>query len=386
MTKQILIALAGGALLVVGISAAYFARSLDQSEPAQPPAAPLVEVASPEPVSAPPAIRETGFVRAYEQVDVTPEVAGRVVEIGEGFYLGARVSQGDLLVRLEARSIRINLTQAEADLESARAAEDQATARLQRQQDLAADNFASEAEVDRAQADAAAAQAQVAQAEAAIEAAELRLEDTRLTAPFDALVIGENVSQGTLLQVGAPVGTLVASNRVEVRAGLSEQDFRTLRRGGDLVGRDVRIEGADGQGVTGRIARVAPVLEGRARTVEIVAEVEDPFEEGRDLILNALVTVVIPLPQAGGALYRLPAAAVQDGGRLWRVGPDRTLQQVEAMVQDRGDDMVFVVSDDLDPKDRILVTEVQTPLPGLAVRLRDSTDGNGSDAAEADTQ
>lgn len=386
MTKQIFIALAGAALLAVGLSAAYFARTLDQSEPAQPPAAPLVEVAFPEPVSSPPAIRETGFVRAYEQVDMTPEVAGRVVEIGEGFFLGSRVSQGDLLVRLESRSIRINLTQARADLESARAAEDQATARLQRQQDLAADNFASEAEVDRAEADAAAARARVAQAEAAIEAAELRLEDTRLTAPFDALVVAETVSQGTLLQIGTPVGTLVASNIAEVRAGLSEQDFRTLRRGGDLVGRDVRIEVADGQGVTGRIARVAPVLEGRARTVEIVAEIEDPFEEGRGLILNALVTVVIPLPQSEGKLYSLPAAALHEGNRLWRVGPDRTLQPVEAIVQDRGDDWVFVVSEDLDPEDRILVTEVQTPLPGLSVRLRDATGDNGSIGPEAQSQ
>lgn len=386
MTKQIFIALAGVALLAVGLSAAYFARTLDQSEPAQPPAAPLVEVAFAEPVSSPPAIRETGFVRAYEQVDMTPEVAGRVVEIGEGFFLGSRVSQGDLLVRLESRSIRINLTQARADLESARAAEDQATARLQRQQDLAADNFASEAEVDRAEADAAAARARVAQAEAAIEAAELRLEDTRLTAPFDALVVAETVSQGTLLQIGTPVGTLVASNIAEVRAGLSEQDFRTLRRGGDLVGRDVRIEVADGQGVTGRIARVAPVLEGRARTVEIVAEIEDPFEEGRGLILNALVTVVIPLPQSEGKLYSLPAAALHEGNRLWRVGPDRTLQPVEAIVQDRGDDWVFVVSEDLDPEDRILVTEVQTPLPGLSVRLRDATGDNGSIGPEAQSQ
>ena len=386
MTKQIFIALAGVALLAVGLSAAYFARTLDQSEPAQPPAAPLVEVAFAEPVSSPPAIRETGFVRAYEQVDMTPEVAGRVVEIGEGFFLGSRVSQGDLLVRLESRSIRINLTQARADLESARAAEDQATARLQRQQDLAADNFASEAEVDRAEADAAAARARVAQAEAAIEAAELRLEDTRLTAPFDALVVAETVSQGTLLQIGTPVGTLVASNIAEVRAGLSEQDFRTLRRGGDLVGRDVRIEVANGQGVTGRIARVAPVLEGRARTVEIVAEIEDPFEEGRGLILNALVTVVIPLPQSEGKLYSLPAAALHEGNRLWRVGPDRTLQPVEAIVQDRGDDWVFVVSEDLDPEDRILVTEVQTPLPGLSVRLRDATGDNGSIGPEAQNQ
>ena len=368
-------------LLGAGIGAAYYARNLDQAAPSQPPAAPLVEVARPQPVEALPAIRETGFVRAYERVDVAPEVAGRIVEIGDGFTLGAQVTQGDLLVKLEARTIRTELSRAKADLESARAAEDQAKARLGRQQELASDDFAAEAEVERARADAAAARARVTQAQAAIEAANLRLEDATLSAPFDALVVAESVSPGQLLQIGAPIGTLVASDIAEVRAGLTERDFRTLRKDGALIGREVRIEGADGNDVTGRIARTAPVLDGRARTVEIVIEVTDPFAPGRDLILNGLVTVVIPLPDTGRTLYRLPAAALHTGNRLWRVGPDQTLQPVEATVQDRGDDTVFVVSADLSAEDRLLLTEVQTPLPGLSVRLRDASRGTASGMA-----
>src|SRR6056297_546026 len=189
MSSRPLFVLGGLALLTAGIGAAFLAGRLDRSEPAPPPAAPLVEVANPEPVSAPPAIRETGFVRAYERVDVAPEVAGRIVEIGDGFTLGAQVTQGDLLVKLEARTIRTELSRAKADLESARAAEDQAKARLGRQQELASDDFAAEAEVERARADAAAARARVTQAQAAIEAANLRLEDATLSAPFDALVV-----------------------------------------------------------------------------------------------------------------------------------------------------------------------------------------------------
>ncbi len=368
-------------LLGAGIGAAYYARNLDQAAPSQPPAAPLVEVARPQPVEALPAIRETGFVRAYERVDVAPEVAGRIVEIGNGFALGAQVTQGDLLVKLEARTIRTELSRAKADLESARAAEDQAKARLGRQKELASDDFAAEAEVERARADATAARARVTQAQAAIEAANLRLEDATLSAPFDALVVAESVSPGQLLQIGAPIGTLVASDIAEVRAGLTERDFRTLRKDGALIGREVRIEGADGNDVTGRIARTAPVLDGRARTVEIVIEVTDPFAPGRDLILNGLVTVVIPLPDTGRTLYRLPAAALHTGNRLWRVGPDQTLQPVEATVQDRGDDTVFVVSADLSAEDRLLLTEVQTPLPGLSVRLRDASRGTASGMA-----
>lgn len=391
MASRLLFALGGLALLAAGIGAAVFATRLDQTESSPAPAAPLVEVARPEPVPAPPAIVETGFVRASERVEVAPELSGRIVEIGETFELGSRMAEGDLLVRLDARTIEADLARARADLDSAEAALAQTTADLRRQRDLADENFAAEAEVERARADAEAADARVAQAQAAVESAEIRLEDTRLTAPFDALVIAEDVSRGQLLQVGTPVGTLVASGEAEVRVGLTEDDFRFLRQEGGLIGRAVGVEVEDGRRLEGRVARVAPVLEGRARTVEIVVTVPDPYGEDRGLILNGVASVSIPLPRSERMLYRLPAGALQDGDRLWRVTGDGTLQPVAARVQDRGDDTVTLASDALGAGDRILVTEVATPLPGLEVRVREegaeaTGAGAGSDGADAEAQ
>ena len=391
MASRLLFALGGLALLAAGIGAAVFATRLDQTESSPAPAAPLVEVARPEPVPAPPAIVETGFVRASERVEVAPELSGRIVEIGETFELGSRMAEGDLLVRLDARTIEADLARAKADLDSAEAALAQTTADLRRQRDLADENFAAEAEVERARADAEAADARVAQAQAAVESAEIRLEDTRLTAPFDALVIAEDVSRGQLLQVGTPVGTLVASGEAEVRVGLTEDDFRFLRQEGGLIGRAVGVEVEDGRRLEGRVARVAPVLEGRARTVEIVVTVPDPYGEDRGLILNGVASVSIPLPRSERMLYRLPAGALQDGDRLWRVTGDGTLQPVAARVQDRGDDTVTLASDALGAGDRILVTEVATPLPGLEVRVREGSAeatgaGAGSDGADAEAQ
>ena len=391
MASRLLFALGGLALLAAGIGAAVFATRLDQTESSPAPAAPLVEVARPEPVPAPPAIVETGFVRASERVEVAPELSGRIVEIGETFELGSRMAEGDLLVRLDARTITADLARARADLDSAEAALAQTTADLRRQRDLADENFAAEAEVERARADAEAADARVAQAQAAVESAEIRLEDTRLTAPFDALVIAEDVSRGQLLQVGTPVGTLVASGEAEVRVGLTEDDFRFLRQEGGLIGRAVGVEVEDGRRLEGRVARVAPVLEGRARTVEIVVTVPDPYGEDRGLILNGVASVSIPLPRSERMLYRLPAGALQDGDRLWRVTGDGTLQPVAARVQDRGDDTVTLASDALGAGDRILVTEVATPLPGLEVRVREGIAeatgaGAGSDGADAEAQ
>jgi RND family efflux transporter MFP subunit len=379
MFKTILFAFGGVGLLASGLAAAYFARGLEESPSADPPQAPLVETVRPQPAAAPPSIMEPGFVRAAERVEISPEIGGRIVEMGSGFSRGAMVSQGDLLVRLDASTIETEISRAQADLKSAEAAEAQAVAELNRNRQLTEDNFAAEAELDRARADAAAARARVEQAEAALQAAELRLADTRLRAPFDALVTEENASPGELLQVGAPIGTLVASNVAEVRVGLSEEDFRQLRRDADLVGRSVDVIREDRDPLTGTIRALAPILEGQARTVDVVIAVNDPFADGRDLVLNALVTVSIPLPDSDVPLFELPDGALHAGERLWRVTEDNSLEPVPASIQQRGENTVFVTSDDLAETDRILLTEIANPLPGLNVRLAPNDGDAGSD-------
>ncbi len=381
MLSRILFALGGLVLVAAGIAAVVLAGRLQEQEEPAPPLAALVEVGRPERAAVPPAITETGFVRAAERIEVATEISGRIVEIGAGFRLGSRVAEGDLLIRLEARTVETEIARAEADLGSAEAAAAQATAQLLRREELAEDNFAAEADLERARADAAAAKAGVEQARAALEAARLRLDDTRLRAPFDALVVAEDASTGQLLQVGTSIGTLVSADVAEVRVGLNEQDLRRLRRGGDLVGRQVQIQHGEGDSddggtLMGTISALSPVLEGAARTVEIVVQVADPFAEGRELVLNALVTATIPLPESDDALFRLPSSALQSGDRLWRVTAENTLEEVPATVRRRGEGEVFVTSDVLGPDDRILLTELSNPLPGLEVRVRGASDGD----------
>lgn len=384
MLSRVLFAIGGLAVLAAGVAAAYFAGQTGQPESASPPTAPLVEVARPEAVTAPPALVETGFVRAAERVDIAPEVSGRIVEIGESFALGARVAEGTLLVRLSSTAIETEVSRAEARLARAEASRAQSSAALARQEELAESDFTAEAELERVAADAAAAQAEVEQAEAALQAARTRLDDTRLTAPFDALVIAEDASVGQLLQVGAPIGTLVAADRAEIRTGLTEAEFRRLRSDGPLEGREVEVLPGEGNGepIPGMIAAFAPALEGQARTIELVVEVRDPFGPARGLILNGVVDVVIPLPDSGEPLFRLPDGALQAGDRLWRVTDDNRLEAVPAEIRRRANGEVFLTSDALSPRDRILLTQVPNPLPGLEVRLREEigTDrpGDGS--------
>src|SRR5687768_12404744 len=73
-------------------------------------------------------IEATGNLASDAQTDVAPAVAGKVVEVN--FDIGSYVSQGDVLVRLDARDAAIRVDQAQAQVEQQRKAVGQAEANV----------------------------------------------------------------------------------------------------------------------------------------------------------------------------------------------------------------------------------------------------------------
>lgn len=71
-------------------------------------------------------IEATGNLTSDAQTDVAPAVGGKIVEVN--FDIGSYVSQGSVLVRLDARDARIRLEQARAQVEQQRQAIQQAEA------------------------------------------------------------------------------------------------------------------------------------------------------------------------------------------------------------------------------------------------------------------
>lgn len=71
-------------------------------------------------------IEATGNLTSDAQTDVAPAVAGKIVEVN--FDIGSYVSQGSVLVRLDARDAAIRLEQARAQVEQQRQAVQQAEA------------------------------------------------------------------------------------------------------------------------------------------------------------------------------------------------------------------------------------------------------------------
>lgn len=125
-------------------------------------------------------------------------------------------------------------------------------------------------EIARAEAQLEAATTAVAEAEARlrsagvqVEQAQLNLDDTRLSAPADGILLTRAVEPGTLLPAGATVFTISLRHPVWVRAYVDESCLDRVS-----PGQKVRVLTDGGQSFTGTVSFVSPQAEFTPKTVE----------------------------------------------------------------------------------------------------------------------
>jgi len=226
----------------------------------------------------------SGMIRPMERFSLGFEIAGRVVALGvnvQGKPLdeGDRVKAGQVLAKLDERTLRARVEECDAMLGEARAQVEGALARLEQAQSdlnrsedlkLAGDRVITKAQyqadvtkVAVAEADVAVAKATLAKAESVRPTAIKNLEDATLVSSVDGVIarrhvnVGESVSphqaimeviqvDDVLLVVGVPeayVGEIELGQRAHVEL-LARDRFRRERPRGE--GRVYRVaEAAD---------------------------------------------------------------------------------------------------------------------------------------------
>jgi len=171
----------------------------------------------------------------------------------------------------------------------ARAVLDEARLTRDRSVKLVDQQFIARAQVDTAEANLQVAegryqdaleevrnrQAVLAQRRSELELARQQLADTLVVAPVDGAVSQRQVSPGEYLGAGAPMATLVRIHPLRLRMAVPEREATSVR-----VGQLVRLT-IDGDPAvhTGRVVRLAPIVQELNRTLAVEAEV--PNERGQ---------------------------------------------------------------------------------------------------------
>jgi RND family efflux transporter MFP subunit len=323
-------------------------------------------------------VHGTGTVSPAQQVSVVPEVSGRLVAVSEQLHRGGRLARGEMLARIDDRDYRAMVTQetsrvARAELAlSVEQAQGSTAARAWEVVDGSTPDPESLAlrapQLQVAQADLDAARASLARAKLALERATLR-------APFDAIVLDEQVDVGQVVGPGQPIAVLASANvaRVAVWVSMDELTWITLPDA-DTPGSEVtvtqRVEGEADIVRKGVVVGTGGQLDPQTRAAEVLVDIASPLQDdagGLPLLSGAFVSIRIHGRTLQDVLV-VPRDAVLDGARVWTVDAQDQLAQREVTLGWR-DDTQAVIRSGLEPGERVVVSPLAVAVAGTPVRV-----------------
>lgn len=214
--------------------------------------------------------RATGVLRSHDQIPISPEISGTVVE--KFLEVGDAVAAGEAILQLDPEPYELALAQAEASFSSAQVAYDQAQRDYMRSEELHSSGDISEFELENAHLAEMTAKANLQMAEAALRLAERNLRLSSLRSPINGSVAQLNAQIGQQVSPGLLLGMVVSLDHIEVEVGLSERDIVNMK-----PGLEVRVwcEAFPGREFGGKVRNVGIAGLDLSRTFPVIAEVEN---------------------------------------------------------------------------------------------------------------
>jgi len=306
--------------------------------------------------------RYAGEVRARYETNLAFRVTGRVdtrkVEVG------TRVKAGQIIATLDPQDYALAARAAQARLTAAEAEDRLARQDLQRFIELRAQNFISQAELDRRRtnAEAASAQARQLHAEAARQANQQAY--TRLTAPHAGVMTAISFEAGQVVQAGQTVAKLARTGELEVQIDGPENALDSLRAARSP---DIRLWSVPDRVYAGRLREVSPMADAASRTYRARISLQHP-DAAVQLGMTATVGIgnesAPGLSVAQSALFR-----VNGQPQVWVVDPQAGKVAARSVrVGDLNGSRAAIVSG-LTAGEWVVTAGVHKLAPGQRVRL-----------------
>lgn len=264
----------------------------------------------------------SGIAKAGVESQLSFRVGGTIEDLA--VTVGRDVSKGDLIARLDATDMQLQLQEAEAALAQAEAAERKAEADYDRVRGLYENQNASKSDLDAARAQAESTGAQVEAARQRLARARRQLSYTRLTAPLDGAIAAVRAEVNENIQPGQTVALLASGSRPEVEVAVPEALISQVREG-DAA--EVTFDALPGATFPAVVTEVGVAMTGNASAF--------------------LVTVLLEV--SDGAIRSGMAATVtlrfgpHNGSAVGSGGKERILVRPVAVGEDRGGRYVFVL-------------------------------------------
>ena len=346
--------------------------------------APLVEIEQLQAKDIRMVVRGYGTVNPKVQVDIIPEVAGKVVYIHPELIVGGLIRADETILRIDPRDYELAVRQAEAAVADAKVQleTEQAEAEVARMEwkQLHPDTQPTSELVLR-EPQIRKAKAMLDSSEAQLETAKLRLERTNLSLPFDVLITTENVDLGQYVVIGQSLAKAYGTDSVEIEVPLQDSELawfdvfeNSIFSKGDSetakgAPAEVRASFAGSEHIWhGYVVRTTGQVDKTSRMISVIVEIPDPFKvvDDRPPLLTGVFTEVLIKGRTLGNAIAVPRNAIRKGDHIWLVNGNRLhVRSLKIVRMDRN--FAYVVSDFLDGAN-VIVSSLDAVIDGMEVR------------------
>ncbi len=288
----------------------------------------------------------SGTIMANEEVQLQPEVAGKVKQIN--FSEGSKVSKGQLLVKINDDELSASSRKLKLQFELAEQ-------KLNRYKQLIAINGISQEEFD-------VAQNQYNTIKADIDLINAQIAKTEIRAPFDGVIGLKNVSEGAYVTPNTIIAGIQQINPVKIDFSVSEK-YSSLIKNGDKV--SFSVEG-NANMLTGKVFAIEPKIDMTTRTVQVRALCLNP---NGNIYPGAFARVKLALQDIDSAMMVPTESIIPDlkGKKVYRIKNGQA-EPAKVITGLRTDEKIQII-EGLNIGDTIVTTGIMTIKPGASVKI-----------------
>ena len=374
-------ALAGVAIAVLVVGGGIASRAANGKHLSQWTAAnaqPVVTVIQLQPANGSAVLALPGRLEAYSRAPIYARVPGYLKSWKVD--IGASVQAGQLLAEIEAPDLDQQLSQALADLLTARANAALAGTTAKRWRDLVKSDAVSLQDVDMKNGDLAAKTAIVKATKANVDRLEVMEGFKRITAPFDGIVTARATDVGALINAGSGKGLelFVISDTHKLRLYVSvPQNYAAQITAGTRA--QMTVPERPGRTFTATVETTSQSVDPSSGSTLVELAVDNASAE---LVPGAFANVRFDLPLTSASLSVPASALIFDsrGARVATLGADnRVVLNPITIARDLG--TVIEISSGLAATDRVIDSPPDGIGKGDQVRIAPGSTGGSMLAA-----
>jgi multidrug efflux system membrane fusion protein len=259
----------------------------------------------------------SGVARAGVESKISFKVKGTINRLS--VEVGDEVRMGQLIAELDPTDYRLQVEDASASLDQARAQRRNASAEYERVRGLYENRNASKQDLDAARAASESADATVESIEKRLELAQRQLAYCRLTAPIAGSIASLDVEPNENVQPGQVICLLASTSNTEVEVAIPEVLIAQVKEGDEV---NVEFDALPERRMTGHVTEVGVASTGLATTFPVRVRLDKDDDDVRS---GMAAEVEFRFGDGGGRVRYLvrPVAVCEDrdGRYVWVVVP-----------------------------------------------------------------